>query len=131
MTVYITQKPRPNTKNWEPNLTSAHQYGKLEFIFDTSDKVYALPGPSLFKARKALRNFNPDTDYILHINMTDPMALCVTMSALFKEFQAPLMSHINFLYFDRRIDGDGNRTAEGGVYYPVRLELKKAEVPWA
>lgn len=121
-TVYIPQQPMPNKKTgWMPDLSSAAEHGKIEYIFGGGEKVYALPGPSLFKARKALENFDPENDFILWPGVGDPMAFAITIQAL--------MSHdphqIRYLYWDRKRTTSGERDRNSGFYVPVTSIIKE------
>lgn len=121
-TIYIPQQPMPNKRTgWAPDLSSALQYGKIEYIFQGGEKCYALPGPSLFKARKALENFDPENDYILWPGVGDPAALFATLLALM--LHNP--DQIRFLYWDRKRDDDGNREKGRGFYVPVNFIIRE------
>lgn len=119
MTVYVTQQPVPNAKGWTPDLSSASEYGKIEFVFNGGEKIYALPGPSMNKARQMLKNFNAEEDYILWPGSCDPASLKVCMIVL-----VLLGVHkIKTLYWDRERDRDGNRSKSRGFYKPVTFEI--------
>jgi len=121
MTVYVVQQPRPNKKGWTPDLSSASEYGNLFYIFEPNEKVFALPGPSLFKARKILRErFNENEDYILWPSAGDPMAFACLMLAL-----GELNLHeVNFLVWDRKRRG-GVRVENAGFYVPTKFKLRE------
>jgi hypothetical protein len=121
MTVYIVQQPRPNKSGWTPDLSSSAKYGPLEYIFDSSEKVYALPGPSLFKARKILRNFNPEEDYFLWPNVGDPMACIISTIALAERN----IDFFRILYWDRKREVSGERKRNEGFYIPIKISLKE------
>lgn len=121
MTVFVIQQPSLNSRGWMPDLSSAASYGNIEYIFLGGEKVYALPGPSLFKARKVLREFDPDKDFVLWPGMGDPMAYAVAMIAL-SELG---LDHIKFLYWDRTRDSDGGRTGHKGFYVPIPIHIKE------
>lgn len=125
MTVYVTQRPRPNSKGWQPDLSSANRYGELQFIFESDERIYALPGPSLFKARKTLVTFDHEKDFILHPHMTDQIAGWVAVAALLSRNEVDVPPFVNFLYFDRVRKEDGTRTGQDGHYYPIKLEFRK------
>lgn len=121
-TVYIPQQPMANRKTgWMPDLSSAAEYGKLEYIFNGGERIYALPGPSLFKARKALENFNPEEDYILWPGVGDPASLFATMIALMQHDP----EKITFLYWDRKRNDDGSRDRHNGFYVPCNFIIKE------
>lgn len=120
MTVYIPQEPKPNRQNWVPDFSSALQYGEIAFVFESHEKVYAIPAPSLFKARRLLENFNYKEDYILIHTAGDPMAQIVVDMVL-RELDP---EYINFLYWDRKREPDGTRKTGAGFYVPKTLKLK-------
>ena len=122
MTVFITKSPVPDNKGWMPDLSSAQNYGPAKFVFEGHEHVYALPGPSLHKARRVLKDFDWTTDYLLHPNSFDQMALVCAMTAILE--LAP--DYVNILYFDRAMKEDGTRDRRSGSYYPIRLELKRS-----
>lgn len=120
MTVYVVQQPSPNRRGWMPDLSSAVEHGKIEYVFSGGEKIYALPGPSLFKARRILKDFDPDTDHLLWPGSIDPMALIICMIAVMEKNPAK----ISVLYWDRARDKDGNRSVTDGFYIPIPVELK-------
>jgi len=124
MTVYVIQPPPKNRHGWSPDLSSAAEYGEIQFVFDDRDRVYALPGPSLFKARKIAAVFDCDKDYILWPNIGDPMALACFLLAM-KDKDMP---HCNFLYWNRKRNEDGTRDSHSGYYVPVKFNLKDVKV---
>lgn len=121
-TVFIPQQPMPNKKTgWMPDLSSAAEYGKIVYLFGGGEKVYALPGPSRFKARKLLENFNPEEDYILWPGVGDPAALFATMIGLMQSEP----ESITFLYWDRKRDSSGGRDGVSGFYVPCKFQIKE------
>lgn len=120
-TVYVIQQPRPNKQGWMPDLSSANKYGKIEYVFGSHERIYALPGPSLFKARKIFREFNQDQDYILWPGVGDPAALVVAMIALMECD----IDYFKQLYWDRKRDDNGQRTAANGFYVPLTHNIKE------
>ncbi len=121
MTVYIAQQPRPNKSGWTPDLSSADKYGRFEYVFGSSERVYALPGPSMFKVRKILKDFNPEEDYFLWPGVGDPMALACCIQAL-SELG---LDYYNFLYWDRKRSSTGERDPSKGFYVPITLPIKE------
>lgn len=124
MTVFVAQQPMPSKSGWMPDLSSAAEHGPIQYVFDTSDKVYALPGPSLFKARKALKNFDPEVDFFLWPGVGDPAALWACLIAMMgtdPEF-------ITFLYWDRKRDSSGERDGRSGFYVPCKFNIKEKSI---
>ena len=122
MTVYVVQQPTPNKNGWQPDLSSAAEFGTIKFVFDSSDKVYALPGPSLFKARKVLKDFNYEKDYVLWPNLGDPMAMAAFMLAM-RDID---MDKVTFLQWSRKRGEDGERIPGSGFYVPITFRLVEA-----
>lgn len=123
MTVFVTKQPMPDSKGWVPDLSPALNYGAMKFVFSGKDHVYALPAPSLHKARRLLlKEFDYRKDYLLHPNTQDQLALICCISAVLE--LRP--EYINILYFDRVRQEDGSRNRRQGTYYPIKLELRKA-----
>lgn len=120
-TVYVIQQPRPNQVGWMPDLSSATDYGKLEFVFDAHERVYALPGPSRFKATKVLKGFNPEEDYILWPNVGDPAAFAIVMDVI----ASMDVDLYKMLYWDRKRNQEGKREKNMGFYVPVTVNRKE------
>jgi len=121
MTVYVVQQPVPNKNGWMPDFSNAAEYGEIQYIFNADEKVYALPGPSLFKVRKLLREtFDYKKDYILWPNIGDPMSCIITAAAIGEMGY----DYIKCLYWNRKRDADGNRDAKAGYYFPIQINLK-------
>lgn len=124
MTVFITKRPVSDRMGWVPDLSAANTYGPMEFIFEGHERVFALPMPSLHKARRSIgKNFNYERDFLLHPNSLDQMALICCLTAILD--QRP--PYINILYYDRAKNEDGTRNQRSGTYYPIKLELFKQE----
>lgn len=122
MNVYVIQQPVPNATGWMPDFSIATEYGKIQYIFEGGEKVHALPGPSLFKVRKLLREkFDHTKDYILWPNTGDPMACIIACIAL-GELD---IEYINCLYWNRKRNSDGVRDAKLGFYSPIKINLKE------
>ena len=116
--VFITQQPRPNKVNWVPNLTPALGYGTIHFVFGPEDKPYAAPQWAMDHAQVALRDFDPDEDYILYPNSGDPAAMWVIIMALSRM----RINHIRFLYWERKFE-NGERSKADGFYTPIDIPL--------
>lgn len=120
MTVYIAQQPAPRANGWTPDLTSAVEFGKIVYVFNGGESVYALPGPSMKKAQSLLKDFDPENDYFLWPNTGDPAALwtcCFAISALG-------FSKIRILYWSRKRT-NGQRDHNNGYYSPITYDLKR------
>lgn len=123
MTVWIIQKPRPNKRDWTPDFSSAEKFGRIEFVFDEHEKVFAMPNPAKEKARRVFREkFNYETDYILWPNLGDPQAMIAAMIGLFQEHLGHI-EFINALQWDRKRDEYGQRGRDG-FYVPIKYNLK-------
>ena len=117
MTVFITQRPVPRKdSNWLPDISSAAQYGKIEYVFEANLPLYTSPDKSLKEAQRILQNFDPEQDYLLWPNSGDPSSMWTCIMAI-----TVLGFHrINFLYWNRKlVDGQRN----GGFYAPVSYNL--------
>jgi len=118
----VTKRPTPDKKGWLPDLSPADKYGAKEFVFEGADRVFALPAPSLHKARRKIgARFDYRSDYLLHPNTMDQMALVNCLIAILE--QNP--PHINMLYYDRIQQPDGSRNPRIGTYYPIRIDLRR------
>lgn len=120
-TVFVIQQPRPKTgEKWVPNLQPATQFGKLEFIFEASDRIYADPTEGRKKAAARLADFDSDRDYLLWTNFGDPAALWLVIMLL------TLGGHkrLRFLYWSRGRATTGGMSTENGFYFPVDLDFR-------
>ena len=117
--VYAIQQPRPK-EGWTPNLQPATDFGRIEFIFDQGDRIYADPKAALKKARARLADFDPLTDYLLWPNFGDPAGqylVCAYLTSL--GYNA-----LRWLYWSRgRIEGRASN--ENGYYVPITLDVSK------
>jgi hypothetical protein len=104
-----------------PDLSSAASYGKLDYIFNGGEKVFALPGPSRFKARKKLEGFNPEEDYILWPGVGDPIAYAIVIDIL----ASMDVDFYSLLNWDRKRSPDGTRESGQGFYVPIRIIRKE------
>ncbi len=121
MTVYVAQQPSVNKNGFTPDLSSASEYGELKFVFDASDKVYSIPNPSYQKACRSLKNFNPETDYVLFAPNSDPaswFAVALILGAMNLE-------SVTMLYWNRKRDEHGVRDGKTGFYFPCKFNLKQ------
>jgi hypothetical protein len=110
--VYIIQDPGK-----ERDLSSAQRYGVLEYILTPNDKPSFLPGPCLYKLRKAFTNLTTE-DYIVSLG-GDPLGNVLAGIAL-GESTLPV---INILRWERERDFNGERTG-GGFYVPLHINKR-------
>ena len=121
-TVYLVQNPPPVRRASGPpifkDLSSAQRYGVLHPMLDEGEQPSATPGPCLHKVSKALRQFNPERDFLCYAG-GDPMSLAIGCLALanmgIKEF--------NLLRWERERSTDGQRQ-RGGFYVPVNVQTR-------
>lgn len=120
-TVYVIQRPRPRSHDgWEPNLSPASQYGKLDFIFESSDRVYANTAAAIGKADSRLCRFNPENDFLLWPNQGDPACVWIVTMLLTSRGH----NRLRFLYWSRGKSADGGGLSnEAGYYLPVDVDL--------
>tara|TARA_R110000824_G_scaffold249398_5_gene438382 strand:+ start:470 stop:859 length:390 start_codon:yes stop_codon:yes gene_type:complete len=116
--VYVVNRPIKNKFGWCPDLSDASRYGALEIIFEANDKPQFLPGPSIQKARRIMRNFGPE-DYLLWPGGGDPIAVMVACSIASE--QSPI---VRVLRWERNFE-EGERDRRKGWYMPVALEFRK------
>ncbi|MEK9697220.1 MAG: hypothetical protein VW270_15765 [Candidatus Poseidoniales archaeon] len=116
--VYVVNRPVKNKFGWVPDLSDATRYGTLEVVFEPEDKPQYVPGPSIQKARRIMKDFSPE-DYVLWPGGGDPIAamtVCMIASEL-----SPV---VRILRWERNIE-EGERDRRKGWYMPVALELRK------
>ena len=116
--VYVVNRPTRNKFGWTPDLTDATRYGSLEVIFEPEDKPQFIPGPSIQKARRKLKEFGKD-DYLLWPGGGDPIAAMVV--CMIASEYSPV---VRVLRWERNIE-EGDRDRRKGYYMPVALELRK------
>ena len=119
MTVYVTQQPTPNRRNWQPDLSPAAEYGKIKYIFQGGEQPFTNPANAISVARKELRDFNPETDFICWPNSGDPASLYATIMCLVDKGH----KEITFLYWNRNRDANGQPLPDRGYYAPVKMSL--------
>lgn len=113
--VYIIQRPIPNNAGWTPDLQPASQYGAIEFIFDSEDRVYADPVAAKRKLLSKLRDFNSEEDYLCWCNAGDPASLWLTIQVLSSNGHKKLQ----YLYWRKARKGSEHT---GGHYIPITLD---------
>ena len=75
--VYVVNRPVKNKFGWVPDLSDATRYGTLEVVFEPEDKPQYVPGPSIQKARRIMKDFSPE-DYVLWPGGGDPIAVMIS-----------------------------------------------------
>jgi hypothetical protein len=115
--VFVVQKPRPKSDGWTPNLETATQYGRIEFVFDLADRAYADPSAAATKVASKLADFNPEKDFICWTSFGDPACLWIAIMYLARRY-----SKLRFLYWSRGRK-DGAMRNENGFYFPLELNV--------
>jgi hypothetical protein len=116
--VFITQQPAPARSGWMPNLTPAERYGALEYVFSAEYQPYLYPQKALRQAEEALRDFDPERDYVLWPNTGCPMAAWAVMLTLGRKG----LRQIKALKFDRGLV-NGERDNRNGFYTPITFRF--------
>ena len=119
--VYVVNRPVKNKFGWVPDLTDASRYGSLEIVFEANDKPQFLPGPSVQKARRIMKDFSSE-DYLLWPGGGDPIAVMIACMIASEK-----ASPVRVLRWERNID-EGERDRRKGYYMPVALELRKENI---
>jgi len=89
------------------NLLSASEYGELEVLLPQG-QITLSPGPSIFRLRKKLTDFNDD-DYLLLIGDPIAIALAAMVAASINQ------GKVNFLKWDK----------QERKYFPVKSDLHR------
>tara|TARA_X000001388_G_scaffold73794_1_gene65943 strand:+ start:20861 stop:21247 length:387 start_codon:yes stop_codon:yes gene_type:complete len=118
--VFVVNRPVKNKFGWTPDLTDAARYGSLEIIFEPEDKPQFLPGPSIQKARRMMKDFSAD-DYLLWPGGGDPIAVMIVCM-----LAGEVSPTVRVLRWERNME-EGERDRRKGWYMPVALELRKDE----
>lgn len=111
-TVYVIQETESNR-----DFSSAHRYGKLEFILLRTDRVSLVPSRALMTLRSKLRKFTAE-DYIVWAG-GDPLSP-ILAGIVLGELS---FTEINFLRWERERGKDGLR-GNSGYYIPGKLILR-------
>jgi hypothetical protein len=119
--VYVIQQPRPDKRGWEPDLSSASDFGAIHFIFDSADRPSTDVAWAERKARHKLQEFDPAADYILWPGIGDPLAVSIVMKVLFTSGSEITGVNINMLIWNRKLSSDGARLLRSGFYTPVTI----------
>ena len=118
--VYVVNRPVKNKFGWTPDLTDASRYGAIEVIFEPNEKPQFLPGPSIQKAKKILKNFGSE-DYLLWPGGGDPIAVMIVCM-----IASEMSPTVRVLRWERNME-EGERDRRKGWYMPVALELRKVK----
>jgi hypothetical protein len=118
--VYVVNRPVKNKFGWVPDLSDASRYGALEIIFEANDKPQFLPGPSVQKARRIMKDFSSE-DYLLWPGGGDPIAVMITCMIASEKANT-----VRVLRWERNME-EGDRDRRKGWYMPVALELRKED----
>ena len=116
--VYVVNRPVKNKFGWTPDLTDATRYGTIEVIFEPNEKPQFLPGPSIQKAKRILKNFGPE-DYLLWPGGGDPIAVMIVCM-----IASEMSPTVRVLRWERNVE-EGERDRRKGWYMPVALEMRK------
>ena len=109
--VYVIQAPT----NAVVNLSTAKEFGELKIILATDAWPSVKSEEALENLRAALKDFRKE-DYILFAG-GDPAAAFLAGLVLPETYEEP----IQWLRYDRGIDGNGHRTAQGH-YTPTSID---------
>ena len=118
--VYVVNRPTRNKFGWTPDLTDATRYGSLEVIFEPEDKPQFIPGPSIQKARRIMKDFSTD-DYLLWPGGGDPIAVMIVCM-----IAGEVSPVVRVRRWERNME-EGERDRRKGWYMPVALELRKVQ----
>ena len=118
--VYVVNRPVKNKYGWTPDLSDASRYGAIEVVFEPNDKPQFVPGPSIQKARRVMKDFGPE-DYILWPGGGDPIA--VMIACMIASEMSPI---VRVLRWERKTE-EGSRDRRKGWYMPVALEMRKVK----
>jgi hypothetical protein len=117
MSVFVVQAPKPGPQGYTYDMSPALEFGQLVSIFDADEQPSLTPGPSLWKARQVLKDFN-DKDFFVWAG-GDPFALAL-VSAVLMEINNGFAT---FLRWERMRNSSGERKGRG-YYMPVRFDMK-------
>lgn len=114
--VFLLQNPRKDF-----DLSSAEKFGTVVPVLGERDSPSLALAPALIKVRQALRDYNPEEDYLLAAG-GDPLAIFLAGMIMTDE---GLLSKgfVTWLRWDRNRDFDGRRDPTRGQYVPVRFNL--------
>jgi hypothetical protein len=116
-TVFVVQEPKKGEQGYTYDISPAMPFGAITFVFKAAEQPSLSPGPSMFRARKILKDFC-DGDFILWAG-GDPAALAIVTCAA-----ADInCGRFKFLRWERERNGDKVRTGRG-FYMPVDISLR-------
>lgn len=104
------------------DLTTAQAFGEVVPVLQERDSPSVALAPALVKIRQALRDYDPQTDYLLAAG-GDQLASFLA-GAILTEDGHLHRDAVSWLRWDRHRDDDGRRFTNQGEYVPVRFNLK-------
>lgn len=116
-TVYFPRELLPVKPSSSLDLSSASRYGKMEFILSHDESPSFMPGPCMNRMRSALKEFNPEQDFIAD-GGGDKMGLALMMLVL----RDMNFRTVRYLRWERERLPDGTRV-RAGYYVPVTVPL--------
>lgn len=101
------------------DFSSANRYGTLHFVISSKNAPTLTPGPAMVEARRNLKDFNPDQDYLSWAG-GDPLAMMLV------GFVLRDLGHkeVKYLRFDRERSLNGERLRGPGFYTPITVRLQ-------
>ena len=114
-TVYIVQAPRASVSGHNIDLSSAADFGRIEFLLPSYSQPSLDPQKALEALRRGLANFGPD-DYIASVG-GDPAGIFLAGIVLPEMCEGP----IKWLRWERHRDKGGNRDGTG-FYIPTEID---------
>ena len=119
-TVYVIQAPRQTSNGVGVDLTSANDFGQIEFILPSYAQPSLDPEGAMRDLRRAFENFGPE-DYVASVG-GDPAAIFLAGLVLPEFFSG----EIRWLRWERRRDVKGNRDGTG-YYLPTKIPYFEEE----
>ena len=121
-TVWLIQQPKGIKRErggyWEPDLSSAAQFGRIVPLLEADDRPNLLPVPMSLKMRSRLMAEYKQDDFFLWAG-GDPAALFIA-GGLAHELGYP---EIKFLRWERTRERDASG-ARGGYYIPTTIRYR-------
>ncbi len=123
-TVYIIQASIPGGhRKATYDTTPAEQYGQIRYIFEGAFSPSAQPDVAIAAARRALRQFNSDEDYIVWAG-GDPAGMLIVGAVA---YDLSLDGNIRFLKWENNRDPETRQANGSGHYIPVTMRLAAAQ----